>query len=257
MSDILYHIKNVSEIELLAGCTQIKELSSKSLSLRLIPELLTIERRELYIDIGSAVTLSDILLKEATLLPEILRDAIKTIATARIRNIATLGGNICAKDTRHTLYSPLLALNAKLEIKTPDETIFIPFAEFKGSGDKQILTKVRIPLDDWEIAIFRRVGPKSLISPLSAGFSFLASTQRNMISNIKIVFAGNPLFYSPEFENRIIGAKLPLTEKLIDDLIEQAKELYEQQNSVKDDVPSFFLKTEFLNLLRFSLEQLS
>lgn len=253
LSDVLYHIKNVTGIEIVAGCTQLKTMPEKSIPLRLIPEMLTIERHELYIDIGGSVTLSDILLKEGGNLPEILREALQTIGTERIRALATIGGNIAAKDTHHTLYSPLLALNARLELRTPADTALVPLAKFDGIRDGQILTKVRIPLDDWEVEIFRRIGPPNRIGPLSASFSFLASTQRNVVSNLKIVFAGDPLFYSNEFENRIIGTRLPLTGKLIDESIEEAEKIYEEENPSSN----FFLKVEFLNLLRYSLEQLS
>lgn len=253
LSDVLYQIKNVNDLQIVGGCTQVTDIPEKALSLSMISDLCAIENRERYVEFGCAVTLSDMLLREEYRLPAVLTSAVRTIATERVRNIATLGGNICAGGIYHTLYAPLLALNARLEIRSPAETQVIPFARFRGLAAKHIVTKVRIPLDNWDIGIFRRIGPSHAITPLSASFCFLASTQRNMISSIRVAFAGAPLFYSPELENHIIGLKLPLSEQEINNLIETARDAYADQNAGADR----FIEAQFLNLLRFSLEQLS
>ena len=117
-----------------------------------------------------------------------------------------------------------------------------------------ILTKVRIPLDEWEVEIFKRVGPSNTINELSASFAFLADTQHGMIAKIRIAFAGKVFFYSPEFENRIIGTRLPLSAKTIDDLIDNAKKIFVEQNTITDS--ELILKAQFLNLLRNAFEQL-
>lgn len=254
VSDVFYHMKNVSEIQILAGCTQTRAVAEKSVSLREIPELNIVEKKERFIEFGSAVTISRMISIGGQKLPHVLAEALETIATEPVRNMGTLGGNICAQDTRHTLWAPLAVLNARLEMKSQNETIFIPFNRFTSVPEKHILTKVRIPLDEWEVEIFKRVGPSSIITPLSAGFAFLVDTQRGMIANIRIAYAGRMFFYSPEFENRIIGTRLPLSEKTTDLLIAEADALYDKQNT--GDGCSPILKAQFLNLLRNSFEQL-
>ena len=254
LADVFYHLGSVSDVQLLAGCTQIDKIADKSVSLRTIPELNAIEKRELYVQFGSAVSLSRLIALGDQKLHKVLLEAAKTIATPQVRNIATLGGNICAKGTRGTLWAPLLALNAKLEIKTPNETLYLPFSKFEGIKEKQVLVNVRVPLEEWEIEIFHRLGPSKMISDYSASFVFLAKTQRGMISAIKIVFAGHVLFFSPEFENRIVGTKLPLSEKTLLSLINDAKKLFSVQNRATDY--EVILRAQFLNLLRNSFEQL-
>lgn len=254
LSDVFYHIKSVNEIQLLAGCTQLKKIQDKSVSLRMIPELNIIDRKERHIEFGSAVSIANMILTGGQKLPVVLAKALKSIGTEQIKNIATLGGNICAKDFKYTLWAPLLALNARLEIKNQNETLFIPFNKFTGIPEKHILTKVRIPLDEWEVEIFKRVGPSNTINELSASFAFLADTQRGMIAKIRIAFAGKVFFYSPEFENRIIGTRLPLSVKTIDDLIDNAKKIFVEQNTITDS--ELILKAQFLNLLRNAFEQL-
>ncbi len=255
VDEILYQMKSVSGMRILAGCTQERNIGEKSISIRSIESLKSIEKRERYIDVGAAVTISELLSTCQNKLPCILHDALCTIGTEFVRNLATVAGNICSKNFMHTLYAPLLALNARLEIKSPEETRSVQMSQFEGLGENSILTKIRIPLDEWDVEIFRRVGPANRISPLSASFVFLVNTQRNMITNIKIIFAGKTLFYSKEYENKLIGMKLPLTGKTIDGLIEEADAEYMNDKSKRNAEP--ILRFQFLNLLRNSLEQMS
>ena len=76
-----------------------------------------------------------------------------------------------------------------------------------------------------------------------------------MITNIRIVFAGNKVFYSPEYENKIIGTRLPFSEKMIDSLIEEAKNVYKTEKIFEGEPQ--IIKAQFLNLLRNSFEQLT
>lgn len=257
IADVLFHLKNTDEFQILAGCTgtDLSNLKTKCGSIRSIPELNVIEKHESYIEYGSAVTISKMISTGEGKLPEFFLDALKSIGTEQIRNLATIGGNICADKIKHTMWAPLLALNCRLEIKNPSETKYIQFNKFDRIPDKSILTKIRIPLEEWDIQIFRRIGPTTTISPLSASFTFLVETQRGMITNIRIVFAGNKVFYSPEYENKIIGTRLPFSEKMIDSLIEEAKNVYKTEKIFEGEPQ--IIKAQFLNLLRNSFEQLT
>ena len=188
-------------------------------------------------------------------MPSVLYDALSGIATEQIRNIATLGGNICAQGQKLTLWSPLLALDARIEIKNQTSTKYIPFKNFTKIPEPFVLTKIRVPIDDWEVAIFRRIGPLSRITPMSAGFTFLVNTEKDIVVNIKIAFAGMTVFRSREFENKILGSKLPLEDKFITELIADASNMSEEGFKTSGADP--MLKQEFLHLLRYSLEQLT
>lgn len=143
LADVLFHFKNTDEVQILAGCTgtDIETLKDKSVSIRAIPELLTIDRHERYIEYGSAVTINKIISSGAGRLPDFFLDALKSIGTEQIRNIATIGGNICAKGIKHTLWAPLLALNARLEIKDSTDTKIVQFSKFNGVPEKNSLQK--------------------------------------------------------------------------------------------------------------------
>ncbi len=166
-----------------------------------------------------------------------------------------MGGNICAEGQKHTLYATLLALDARLELRSKDETRYVPFSKFSKIPQGFVLTKIRIPFDDWTVSIFKRVGPSNLITPLSASFAFLSEMQKDIISNIKIAFAGTIVFRSHELENKLIGTRLPLSSKTIDSLIQESEAEFVKQTKGQSYEP--FLKAQFLNLLRYSFEQLS
>ena len=255
MSDIFYHLKNVQDLQIIGGCTGSDPISEQCATIRYIPELKVTEKHERYIDFGPAVTLSEMLSLGQSNMPTVLYEALESIGCYQIRNIATLGGNICTKGLKQTLWAPLLALDARLEVKNQTSTRYIPFTKFEGVPENFILTRIRVPIDEWQIAIFKRIGPSSRITPESAGFVFLVNTQKNMIVDIKIAFAGNGVFKSLELENKIIGARVPLEKKFIDDLITEADIIF----SARFDSPLVnpILKAQFLNLLKYSLEQLA
>lgn len=268
LSDVFYHLNNVANLQIIGGATQVDELAEESLSIKNVPELKHIDKHETYIDFGPAVTLSQMLELEHNYLPQVLKDAIKSVGFYSVRNMATLGGNICAKDFKHTLWAPLLALNAYLEFKREKnlkqtnnfkfikqkDTKLIPFDSFTEIPPKYVLTNIRVSLQDWDVSIFKRLGPSNKITNLSASFVFLVNTQKNIITNFKLVFSGPIVFHSRELENRLISAKLPLEKEVVVKFVEDAERIYDKEFSL--DYVSPILKLEFLNLLRNSLEEL-
>ena len=255
LQDVFYHKNTVDSLQIVGGCTDIKKLEEKALTIRFIDDLKGYEKKERYIDFGPAISLNEMLNIGSGKIPDVLYQALSTIANSAVRNLATLGGNIFAQGVYHTLWAPLLALDAKLEFKKENESKIIPMNSFYGIPEGFILTKVRVPLDEYELAIFRRLGPASSISPLSAGFVFLADTEKNLISNIKIAFAGPILFRSRDLENRLLGEKLPISEATIKEVLEDASHLYDGAFDAKE-APSI-LKAQFLKLLYYALKQLA
>ena len=131
IKDLLSQIKNNKGIQVVGGCTRLSELPEKSISTFGISELSQIVRHERYFDIGAGTTLSAILQIGQNHLPQVLYEALQTIANPIIRNTATIGGNICEMNHKLTLYAPLLALDAKLEFVSQTETITEPLLNFK------------------------------------------------------------------------------------------------------------------------------
>src|SRR6266542_604076 len=71
------------------------------------------------LELGATVTLQQLL--ESDLCPEALKPALKLEAPLNIRNAATLAGTLVTCDGRSTFTTTLIALDAKLEIKSIDK----------------------------------------------------------------------------------------------------------------------------------------
>ncbi|MGP1586844.1 MAG: FAD binding domain-containing protein [Treponemataceae bacterium] len=286
LNEALYHLKNVSNLKIYGGGTTIKsnenhtllDTGNECMYLSNIAECTAIDKRERYIEFGGEVTLTQILNLGSSNLPDFFYSAIKSIAKPLIQNVATIAGNICAKDFYHTLYSPLLAVDAKLEIQNSEESRIIPISKFNGIENGQILTKIRFPIIDWDIADFTRLGPNNEIIDVSAFFTFLAKTQKDTIIDLRIAFCGKIKIRSTELENLLIGSKVPINQKTISNVMEFADKLFDEtvnfgseqelqekidknikskQKNDKIDIIHPILKQQFLNLLKKNLEKLT
>ena len=254
-SDLLTQLKNNKGLELVGGCTGIEQLPEKSISTHGIKDLSHIERHERYIQVGPGATLAELINLGANHVPQVLYEALNTIANPMIRNMATIGGNICSSDHKHTLYAPLLALETKLEFKSQSETIVETLQNFKKIPEGFILSNIRIAIIDEDIAIFRRVGPENTITQNSASYAFIANTEKNVIVEVKLAYAGPIAFKSKMIENILIGHRLPLSIKEIDSIQEQIAS--EFKTATADQMISKVAIQQFLNLTRYSFEQLT
>ena len=179
LNEALQQLKNIPSLTVLAGCTSCGHsfggtkirLPPAVLFVKHIPELQTIDRKERFIGIGSAVSLNRILELGQKYIPSFLYDAVLSIASYNIRNLATIGGNICGTKHKMTLYAPLLALDALLEFKSAAETLQIPVSKFESVSQGFLLSKVLIPVQDWSAASFQRLGPAHTINSHSVSRS--------------------------------------------------------------------------------------
>ncbi len=120
------------------------------ISLRRLEELARIEPGEC-LRIGSGVPLADLASSEHVRrrLPA-LADALRTFGSRQIRNVATLGGNLCNASPSADAAPPLLVHDARLELRSAGGVREVPLAEFfRGPGETvlgsgEILTAVLV-----------------------------------------------------------------------------------------------------------------
>ncbi len=80
-----------------------------------------------------------------------LSDAVDVLGSVQIRNVATIGGNICNAAPSADTAPPLLSLGAKVKLRCFNSERIIPIEEFfKGPGETvlkegEILTEILIP----------------------------------------------------------------------------------------------------------------
>ena len=269
LEDLLYYLKTVNNLKVYGGGTSLYktnkeitvDISDNVIFVSQCPECHFIEKTERYIDFGSGVSLTEILNLGKNKIPNFFYQAIKTIANPLVRNIATVTGNICTQNFYNTLYAPLLAVNAKLEIRDSSEAKFIPLRKFDKLNSNQFINKIRLPIIDWDIEIFNRLGPTNELIDVSASYTFLGKTEKDRLEDLRIAFCGKIKICSQELEDQLIGSRLPLKYKEIEDTLEKADEIYDKELSyLKEEEQELvhpMLKSQFLNLLRKSLEKLT
>lgn len=128
------------------------------LSLRKINDLATIRKAEDgTVVIGAMATFTQVykdpILRE--MIP-LLTEAAISMGGPQIRNIATIGGNVCNGATSADSASSLFALNAQLKLESHQGERFVPIRKFYLGPGKvalqpgEILTEIHISPDDYQ-----------------------------------------------------------------------------------------------------------
>lgn len=271
IGELFYQKKTVRDLVVIGAGTTMNELPQKFISTKLTRDLRKLQQHERYMDIGPAVTLGT-LESFSSHCPKILLEALKTIANPFVRNIATIGGNIMTNEITNTipktdtdviktfpmkmtLYAPLIALDTQLELQSVMSTISIPMQKFQGVPDGYVLCNIRIPRVDWEISIYRRLGPKGVINIQSASYAFLMTSAKSTIASVRIAFSGIVSFRAIALEGKLLGLRLPISRATFNTYIEEALGIFDEE-AAGIQYPAI-LRKQFENLVAYSLEQLA
>jgi len=225
------------------------ELPGNILALFRLEELRRISRTERYLEIGSAVTLDE-MLGLGKILPEILKLAVMEIATPQIRNLATIGGNLCCPERRMDSFAAMVVLDARFELRTANASRWIAAGRFApGLGapvleKRELLTRIRIPLETWQHVSHCRIGQARWPDSEGAVFSFIARTEKGILSEIRLALAGKELVRDREIENSIIGKNLPLHRREVDVFNDRWRTKLQDAT-----FPEGLLRDRFLNLI--------
>ncbi len=260
LNDLLSIYSSNPEAEILAGALEFMSNSNvthikKIISITSVSELKKVHRTDKYIDLGAATTISQILRIGQYVIPPILYNALKSIGSPSIRNIATIGGNILQSSIISNSLPVLCALNAGFELRNLSKSRWLPASQFITNDKKNILNKdevlvrIRIPLTFWHTQIFKKVTLKSNIYPAQLIFCGLDHIAKSIISDMKIVL-GRPnksLFRNRSIETYFIGKKLPISDKDIKQLTEILDDTLEQVEDT--DEKEFYLRNTTIRLI--------
>jgi CO/xanthine dehydrogenase FAD-binding subunit len=248
-----------------AGGTEILWGQGKS-AIRLPPHILCLDkldelhritRTERYLEIGAMVKLSEIINLGKTV-PEVLRRTLKGVAGPQLQNIATIGGNICHASGRMDASAPMIALDARYELRTAQGLRWISASRFStGSGTpafnpQELFTRIRIPLELWNYSIYKKFeGPYSGIE--SGGVAvFLGRIQKNILADIRMVFAEKTTLRDKNSEAFLAGKRLPLDRR---DILHYV-ELWETYLSAVE-MSGELIKTKLLNFIALTMMDLA
>ncbi len=195
------------------------ELPGNVISIERIRELHKITRTERYLEIGSMVKLND-LIRIGKIIPAILQNTIMRIANPPLRNLAAIGGSICYAKQKLDIHAPLAALDASYELKTAASSRWIAASRFNIKDDptsalnaQELLTRIRIPLENWDYATFKKFERGHFDDSEKGVIVFIAKAQKDIISDVRIVFAGVSLIMNRNLETMLFGQRLPLDRK--------------------------------------------
>lgn len=265
MAELYTLMQNNTDITPLAGTTGLLKdchtdrflLPESILFLKNLPELETIAKRERFIDFGAAATLNTILELGEKNVPQILYQAISLAANPGVRSLATIGGNIAQAPMQNSCLIPLIALDTKIEIRTRKETFWMPLIQYCDESSTvlrqspHIIFRVRVPFEEWTISYYKRLGPIGHITADTASFVFMARTQKNLLSDVKLLFGSTQLIKSKEFENLLTGKGLPIDRRSVGALMKETEDIFSDTFSAAEI--SEFQKACFFNLIEESI----
>lgn len=142
--------------------------------------------------IGAAVTLADIASNDD--IPEILRLAVRQMASPGIRNMGTMGGNICNASPAGDTLPPLYALGAAVTLQSVGGSRELPIAQFitgpgcTDLGDGELLTEVTIPPARFSNVYYCKAGTRKADALSKLSFAGLADISEGKIGGIRIAF---------------------------------------------------------------------
>lgn len=224
-----------------------------------LKELQVIRKEGHDLVIGSAATLTSIENHPET--PELLRNAVSLIAAPALRNRGTMGGNICNASPAGDSIPPLYTLDAKFRLLSrKGERVLKAEEFFKGPGrtdrrKEEILKDIIIPLKEWNIKKYRKVGTRKANALTKCSITAAARVKGGRIDDIAISFGavGPVIVRDRSLEQEIKGLK---TEDLKDKIPSILKD-YSAIIVPIDDQRSTaeYRKQVCLNLLKDFLEE--
>lgn len=157
-----------------------------------LEELRQIAREGEVLCVGAACTLTQLL--QSPLLPDYLKRPISDMASPAIRNLATIGGNLCNASPAGDTLPMLYALNALLCLASASGEETLPVSSFILSpgrtklGADQLLREIRIPLSpDWRCT-WRKIGARRANSLSKLSFYALTKGPPGRLEDVRIAF---------------------------------------------------------------------
>ena len=203
--------------------------------------LLRIEQSGDSLFIGASVTHAR-LLSEGVIQEKfpVLVAALRSLGSPQVRNMGTLGGNICTASPAGDTLPPLYVLGAEVDLRRRNESRRVPISLFvQGPGrtairDGELLYGIWLKTDDSRrINHFEKVGQRKALAISIASMAALVDTSdEGVIKKVHIAWGsvGPTIVTSGEVESALIGRSLNL------ETLSRVKPLIEAAVSPIDDV---------------------
>jgi len=236
--------------------TALDRSSASIIALSQIDELRHIDVDERTIQIGSAVTIDEILRDPR--IEEIIKSPLRSIGSPAIRTMATLGGNICNASPAGDSLPMLYALDARVVLASADALPReIPIAAFLVGVRKtslrsdEILTQIIIPNDPFSAFSFRKVGQRKANAISKCSFYGAVKKEEGRVTDVRIAFGavGTTVIRDRQQELELLQTSPPD----IDAWVESYDRLLRPIDDLRST--SAYRRRVCLNLLRDFLER--
>lgn len=170
------------------------------MNIRRIAEIRGITEAGDIIRIGALTTITDLLADDiiAARLPS-LGDMADQFGSNQIRNMATLGGNVCNASPAGDALVPLIVLDARVELASKSaagmQTRTLALADFITAPGKteirpdEILVSVNIPVPaPGFVAGFRKVGPRPALEIAVVSVAIGGVLENRILKNVRVAF---------------------------------------------------------------------
>ncbi|WP_319467595.1 FAD binding domain-containing protein [uncultured Trichococcus sp.] len=157
-----------------------------------LAELKHIEIAEGNLMIGAAVTLSELL--EHPLVPDYIKLPIRQLASPAIRNMGTLAGNLCNASASGDSLPMLYALDAEVTLASTTGMRKLPVGQFITFAKQtllrrdELMTEIIIPLADYTVSYYRKIGGRKVNAISKASFYAVAIKREGIIEDVRIAF---------------------------------------------------------------------
>jgi CO/xanthine dehydrogenase FAD-binding subunit len=244
IAELLDLLRSNPDILLLAGGTEIVgsqterviELPGQVASIARIQELRKTIQTEQFLELGACTTLTGLSTLTPGTLPQPLPAVIGSIANHAIRNIATIGGNLCSRNRFMDLWPFLACMDAQVELRSYSGTRWASVSHLCGEDGNptfpraSLLSRVRIPHYSYNFVFFRKLGRAHFPDADTALFVCMATVDRGKIEDFRLAFSGIKAFRLKDREMSIAGKKTSASAKEVRSATEDYIDAFAAQN---------------------------
>ncbi|NNM67821.1 MAG: hypothetical protein HKM06_07415 [Spirochaetales bacterium] len=235
------------------------KLPPVAVSLHLVEDLRRIQYGDRFVDLGAGLPLNQILHVAKSFLNPALRQAVLGIGNNALRNLGTLGGNLCQKGFLGDIFPVLHLLGAQFEFRSQRTSRWISAAQASEAGrltakPGELMTKVRIPQEEWPLHFYQKIGNFRTPWDERLAMVALSRTKNGLLDAFRLIFylphAG--ILRDRALEAEFVGQKLPLGAKARDSALGHI----ELAMNALALPPSVFQRDRILHLTRWVLAQI-
>jgi xanthine dehydrogenase FAD-binding subunit len=162
----------------------------------------------------------------------ILSEAILTIGGPQVRNMATIGGNLCNGVPSADSATPLIALNATVTIEGPDGSRQMPLEDFFLGPSRvalehhEIMTAIAVSRDNYAgyYGHFFKYAMRDAMDIATIGCSVVCKVEDEVLKDLRLAYgvAAPVPIRCKDTEDKIRGRKV--STQLLDDIAEAVKD---------------------------------